>query len=108
MKLRDLTTAELFPLAYQQDLLNHQSEHFTNQVISKMSISSGYENMPTNFKEIDGEPPVVMFPNTPTKLVGNYFNNNWKPILTMLVVGGILAYVLFQTNNNKKSKKKTD
>lgn len=108
MKLRDLTTAELFPLAYQQDLLNHQSEHFTNQTISKMSISGGYENMPTNFMEVQGEPPVVIHPNSPTKLVGNYFNNNWKPLLTMLVVGGILAYVLIHSNNNKKSKRETD
>lgn len=108
MKTRKPTFEELFPVAHQQDLLKKQSTHFTNQTISKMSISGGYENMPTNFKEIDGEPPVVMFPNTPTKLVGNYFNNNWKPLLTMLVVGGVLAYVLFQTNNNKKSKKKTE
>jgi hypothetical protein len=73
-----------------------------------MSISGGYENMPTNFMEVHVETPIITRPNSPTKLVGNYFKNNWKPILTMLVVGGILAYLLIQTNNNKKSKKKTD
>jgi hypothetical protein len=108
MKLRDLTTAELFPLAYQQDLLNHQSEHFTNQTISKMSISGGYENMPTKFMEVHLETPVIMHPNSPTKLVGNYFKNNWKPLLAVLLVGGILTYALIQTNNKKKSKKKTE
>jgi hypothetical protein len=108
MKTRKPTFEELFPVAHQQALLKKQSTHFTNQTISKMSISGGYENMPTNFVEVQGEPPVVIHPNSPTKLVGNYFNNNWKPLLTMLVVGGILAYVLIHSNNNKKSKRETD
>lgn len=108
MKTRKPTFEELFPVAHQQDLLKKQSVHFTNQTISKMSISGGYENMPTNFMEVHGEPPVVIHPNSPTKLVGNYFKNNWKPLLTMLVIGGVLTYALIYTNNNKKSKKKND
>lgn len=108
MKTRKPTFEELFPVAHQQDLLKKQSAHFTNQTISKMSISGGYENMPTNLMEVRGEPPVVINPNSPTKLVSNYFKNNWKPLLTMLVIGGVLTFVLIHTNNNKKSKKKTE
>ena len=37
-----------------------------------------------------------------------YFKNNWKPLLTMLVLGGVLTFALIHTNNNKKSKKKTE
>ncbi len=108
MKTRKPTFEELFPVAHQQDLLKKQSAHFTNQSISKMSISGGYENMPTNFKEVHGETPVVIHHNSPTKLVGNYFKNNWKPLLTMLVIGGVLTFALIHSNNNKKSKKKTE
>ena len=31
MKLRDLTIAESYPHAFQQDLLKKQSEHFVNK-----------------------------------------------------------------------------
>ena len=67
MNTRKPTFEELFPVAHQQDLLKKQSAHFTNQTISKMSISGGYENMPTNLMEVRGEPPVVINPNSPTK-----------------------------------------
>ena len=80
MKTRKPTFEELFPVAHQQDLLKKQSTHFTNQTISKMSISGGYENMPTNLMEVRGEPPVVINPNSPTKLVGNYFKNNYTKL----------------------------
>jgi len=108
MKTRKPTFEELFPVAHQQDLLKKQSAHFTNQTISKMSIESGYENLPTKLFNEQGNHKIAIQPNSPTKLFDNYIKNNWKPLFLMLVLGGVLTYVLIHKSNNKKQKKKPD
>lgn len=108
MKTRKPTFAELFPVAHQQDLLKKQSTHFTNQSISKMSLEGGYENFPTKLFNEQVNHDIPTQPNSPTKLFDNYVKNNWKPLLLMIVLGGVLTYALIQTNNNKKQKKKPD
>jgi hypothetical protein len=108
MKTRKPTFEELFPVAHQQDLLKKQSAHFTNQSISKMSIEGGYENLPTKLFDEQVNHNIPIQSNSPTKLFNNYIKNNWKPLFLMLLVGGVLTYALIHTNNNKKSKKKTE
>jgi hypothetical protein len=108
MKTRKPTFEELFPVAHQQDLLKKQSAHFTNQSISKMSIENGYENLPTKLFNEQGNHKIAIQPNSPTKLFNNYVKNNWKPLLLMVVLGGVLTYALIHTSNNKKHKKKPD
>jgi hypothetical protein len=108
MKTRKPTFEELFPVAHQQDLLKKQSAHFTNQTISKMSIESGYENLPTKLLNEQGNHKIAIQSNSPTKLFDNYVKNNWRPLLLMIVLGGVLTYALIHTSNNKKQKKKPD
>jgi hypothetical protein len=108
MKTRKPTFEELFPVAHQQDLLKKQSAHFTNQSISKMSFEGGYENLPTKLLNEQVNHKIVIQPNSPTKLFNNYVKNNWKPLLLMVVLGGVLTYALIHTSNNKKHKKKSD
>ena len=60
MKLRDLTTAESFPLAYQQDLLKIQSEHFVNKIITTGNFEIGYENMPVDFPSATDNLPIIL------------------------------------------------
>jgi hypothetical protein len=108
MELRDLTINEIFPLAYQQDLLKKQSEHFTNQSISKMSIADGYQNLPTKLLDKQGNNLSIIQPNPPGRLFGNYIKNNWKPLLLVFVAGGILIYTVIESNNYRKIKQKID
>ncbi|MEY4835550.1 MAG: hypothetical protein RI980_1665 [Bacteroidota bacterium] len=108
MKTRKPTFEELFPVAHQQDLLKKQSAYFTNQSISKMSIEGGYENLPTKLFDEQVNHNIPIQPNPPTKLIGNYIKNNWKPLFLMLVIGGVLTFALIHTNNNKKLKKRIE
>ena len=104
MKLRDMTTAELFPLAYQQDLLKTQSEHFVNNALSDCNLESGYKKMPNDFTLTPENSPLIVNSKPPSKYIGTYLKNNWKPLLIMGIVGVSLAYAYY-TLKEKKSKK---
>jgi hypothetical protein len=104
MKLRDLTTAESFPLAYQQDLLKKQSENFLNKIITTGNFESGYENMPVNFPSAPDNSPIILNSKPPQLLVGTYLKNNWKPLLIVLIIGGVATYVYLKSKEKKEKK----
>jgi hypothetical protein len=103
MKLRDLTIAESYPHAFQQDLLKKQSEHFVNKSISHGAFEKGYENLPTELHS-NKNLPLSFDSNPPRLLIGIYIKNNWKVILSSIALGGVIWY--FVENQRKKSKKK--
>lgn len=103
MTLRDLTTEELFPLAYKQDLLKKQSEHFVNKSIMTGTIKKGYEDFPLQIIPENHE-AFLAHSNPPHNLIGTYFKNNWRVILITLVVGGIIWYSI--DSNIKKNNQK--
>lgn len=103
MTLRDLTAEELFPLAYQQDLLKKQSEHFFNNGIMTGTIKKGYEDFPLQIIP-ENQEAFLKHTNPPYNLIGTYLKNNWRVILTSLVIGGIIWYTI--DTNIKKNKQK--
>ena len=104
MTLRDLTIAESYPHAFQQDLLKKQSEHFVNKSISHGAFEKGYENLPTVLNS-NKNLPLSFDSNPPRLLIGTYIKNNWKVILSSIVLGGIIWYGLENQIRKEKQKK---
>jgi hypothetical protein len=104
MKLRDLTIAESYPHAFQQDLLKKQSEHFVNNSIAHGAIKKGYENLPTELHS-DNNSALSFDSNPPRLLIGTYIKNHWRVILSSIVLGGIICYVV---ENQMRKHKKTN
>ena len=102
MNTRKPTFEELFPVAYGQDLLKKQSEHFVNKSIAHGAIEKGYENLPTELHS-DNNLSLSFDSSPPRLLIGTYLKNNWRVILSSIVVGGVIWY--FLENQNKKNKK---
>jgi hypothetical protein len=102
MILRDLTIAETYPLAFKQDLLKKQSEHFVNKSIAHGAIEKGYENLPTELHS-DNNLSLSFDSSPPRLLIGTYLKNNCWIILSSIALGGVIWY--FIENQNKKSKK---
>jgi hypothetical protein len=110
MQFRDLTSAESFPLAYRQDLLKKQSEHFVNKIISDGNFESGYENMPVNFPQTPDNMPLIVNTKPPQFFIITYLKNNWKPLLFVgvVVAVSVSAYHKFKekkSDGNKIPKK---
>ena len=105
MKLRDLTTAESFPLAYQQDLLKIQSEHFVNKIITTGNFEIGYENMPVDFPSATDNLPIILNSKPPQLLILTYLKNNWMPLLAfgIVVAGSVTLYYKLKQKKEKKS-----
>ncbi len=105
MKLRDLTTAESFPLAYQQDLLKIQSEHFVNKIITTGNFEIGYENMPVDFPSATDNLPIILNSKPPQLLILTYLKNNWMPLLAfgIVVAGSVTLYCKLKQKKEKKS-----
>ena len=102
MILRDLTIAESYPHAFKEDLLKKQSEHFVNKSIAHRAIEKGYENLPTELN-LNNNLSLSFDSSPPRLLIENYLKNNWRVILSSIVLGSVLWY--FLENQNKKSKK---
>lgn len=103
---RESTTAELFPLAYQQDLMKKQAEHFVNKSITNGNVQSGYENMPVEFpKPVDNLIPFISH-KPPQLYIKNYLKNNWKPLLLVGASAAVLAIILFKAKQHKENKKR--
>jgi len=98
------TTAELFPFAYQQDLLKKQSEHFVSNVISDGNIESGFKNMPIDFPSAPTNLPLIVDSKPPQLLVGTYLKNNWKPFLVFGIVVAISITAYFKLKEKKEKK----
>lgn len=104
MKLRDMTTAELFPLAYQQDLLKTQSEHFVNNALSDCNLESGYKKMPNDFTLTPENLPLIVNSKPPSKHIGTYLKNNWKPLLAVGIIV-LVAGAIYHKLKREKEKK---
>ena len=107
MQFRDLTSAESFPLAYQQDLLKKQSEHFVNKIISDGNFESGYENMPVDFSQTPENMPLIVNTKPPQFFITTYLKNNWKP---MLIVAAVVAasFTVYYKLKQRKEKKSNE
>lgn len=106
---RKLTLAELYPIAYQQDLMKKQAEHFVDKIITNASVASGYENMPLEFPEAIDNSLLIINTKPPQLYIVGYFKNNWKPLLFVGVSVAILVTIyhnLKQCKENKKPLKK--
>jgi hypothetical protein len=104
MKLRDMTTAELFPLAFQQDILKKQSEHFVSNALSDGNFESGYKNMPSDFSSVPENLPIILHSKPPQFLIGTYLKQHWRPLLVFFIIGGISTYVYLKSKEKKKKK----
>lgn len=104
MKLRELTTEEQFPLAFRQDLIKEQSEHFVSKALAGGSIESGYENMPLEFPSAPSNSTLRVSSKPPQKYIGTYLKNNWRPLLVVLIVGGVATYIYLKSKEEKEKR----
>jgi hypothetical protein len=102
MTLRDLTIEESFPIAFHQDLLKKQSEHFANNSIANGTIEGGYKNIPTELLPNNIIAPLMINSKPPNLLIGTYIKNHWRVILSSILFGCAVWYVI--EKQNKKSK----
>lgn len=102
MQFRDLTTAESFPLAYGQDLLKNQSEHFVNNTLSEGNFEGGYNNMPSNFPSRTDNSPLVLNSKSPQLLIVTYLKHHWRPLLGVLIIGGLVTYAYLESKKKRK------
>lgn len=100
---RNLTLAEIYPMAHQQDLLKKQSEYFVNKIITNGNLESGYENMPVDFPQASNNIPLIIDTKPSQYLILTYLKNNWKP---MLAVGIIVLLSATVYNKLKREKEK--
>lgn len=99
------TTAELFPIAYQQDLMKKQAEHFVDKIISNGNVVSGYENMPLEFPEAVENSSLIINIKPPKTYIISYLKNNWKPLLLVGIGVGVLVTIYHHTKLRKENKK---
>ena len=101
---RNLTTEELFPRAFQQDIIKKQSEHFVSKALAGGSIESGYKNMPLEFPSAPSDSPLRVSSKPPQKYFGTYLIYNWRPLLFVLIVGGVATYIYLKSKEEKREK----
>jgi uncharacterized membrane protein len=105
MNTRKPTFEELFPVAYGQDLLKKQSEHFVNKSIAHGAIEKGYENLPTELHS-DNNLSLTFNSSPPRLLIGTYLKNNCWIILSSIALGGVIWYFIENQKKSKKTEKK--
>ena len=108
MNYRVPTFQESFPQSHKIALLKQQSEYFVNKSLSKGGPTEGLKGIPTAIPVVE-KFSNVMPPNDKISvaLVGTYFKNNWKVMLTCAIIGGVLIYVLLKIDEeNQKTKTK--
>ncbi len=101
---RNLTLAEIYPLAHQQDLLIKQSEHFVNKIITNGNLESGYENMPNDFPNASRNIPLIIDTKPPQYFIVNYLKNNWKPMFAVGIIVAVSATIYHKLNRKKEKK----
>ncbi len=104
IQFRNLSTEELFPQAFQQDLIKKQSEYFVCNALAQGSVESGYNNMPSGFPSAPSNSPLIVNSKPPQKYIGTYLKNNWRPLLFVLIVGGVATYVYLKSKEEKGKK----
>jgi hypothetical protein len=106
IELREPTTAELFPIAHQQDLFKKQAEHFVNKIITNGNFESGYENIPIEFPKSADNLPLLINTKPPQLFIVSYLKNHWKPLLFVGVSVALLVTVYHNLKQNKIKKKR--
>jgi hypothetical protein len=104
IQFRELTPVELFPLAYQQDLLRKQSEQFANNIISTVNLEKAYESIPVVLPTDAENMSMLMDFKPPHVLLFHYLKNNWKPLLVVgaLTFIGVATYYKVKENQKKR------
>jgi hypothetical protein len=105
MKYRKLTLRESFPIAYQKGLKKIQSENFVNNALTNGTFEKGYEKFPMQIN-LDSDLPLLLEVNPPHFLIGIYFKNHWRVILTSFVLGGLIWYGIDTQLKRTKQKRK--
>lgn len=108
MNYRQPTINELFPLSYSKQLINIQSTHFVNNSLAKGGATAGFERLPTNIPISNTMDNEVIKIEIAESLVGTYFKNNWKVMLTCTVLGGAAIYLfikIYEENQKIRTKK---
>jgi hypothetical protein len=100
------TTEELFPIAYQQDLMKKQAAHFVDKIISNGNVASGYENMPLEIPETVDNSPLIINTKPPQLYIAGYLKNNWKPLLLVGVGVAVLVSIYHHTKQRKENKQR--
>jgi hypothetical protein len=106
MQFRDLTIAESFPLAYGQDLLKKQSEHFVSNALSEGNFENGYKNMPSNLPSTPENSPIIVNSKPPQLLIGTYLKHHWRTLLIVLIVGSVATFVYLKSKEKKSDRTK--
>ncbi len=100
------TTSELFPIAYQQDLIKKQAAHFVDKIITNGTVVSGYENMPLEFPEAVYNSPLIINTKPPKTYIVSYLKNSWKPLLLIAVSVAVLVTIYHNVKQRKENKKR--
>ena len=108
MNYRAPNIKELFPLSYNNKLMEIQSTHFVNNSLDKGGVTAGLEGLPTTIPTMERLSNDMTNGKIAESLVRNYVKNNWKVMLTCAIVGGTLIYVLYKIDeeNQKRNTKK--
>lgn len=101
---RNLTLAEIYPMAHKQDLLKKQSEYFVNKIITNGNLESGYENMPVDFPQASNNIPLIIDTKPPQFFIFTYLKNNWKPLVTVGIIVLLSATVYNKLKREKEKK----
>jgi hypothetical protein len=101
---RNLTLAEIYPMAHKQDLLKKQSEHFVNKIITTGNIESGYENMPVDFPQTSSNIPLIIDTKPPQYFIVTYLKNNWKPLVAVGIIVLVSATIYNKLKREKEKK----
>jgi hypothetical protein len=99
-----LTIAEIYPMAYEQDLLKKQSEHFIDKIIINGNFENGYDNIPVELTNIEDKLPLIVTNKPPQLLIFNYLKNNWKPLLIVGIGAALLVSAYYKTKQRKEKK----
>ena len=75
---------------------------FVNNSIASGTIEGGYKNIPTELLPNNIKAPLVINSKPPNLLIGTYIKKNWRVILSSILVGCVVWYVI--EKQNKKSK----
>ena len=94
------TTAELFPIAYQQDLMKKQAEHFIDNIITNGNVVSGYENMPLEFPKTMENSSLIINTKPPKLYIVSYLKKQLETII-------VSRYWCWSFGNNLSSYKTT-
>lgn len=57
--------------------------------------------MPIDFPQPSNKSPLIIDTKPPKYLIGTYLKYKWKPLLFVLIIGGLATYVYFKSKYRK-------